>query len=142
MRRETWDTVRSGAYRWTGNTRLTAPGQTAAREYIGLQGRGILAYYKPGEELPGEDGVMPDSRRGRPPAGSSGTTSEGTPVSPVFAAAGKLAAWCEDGATVFAGMKWTREQWLQSFQDESTDVQSLLFVDWSGMHTGIPSAGE
>ena len=112
-------------------------------KYAGLAARDILAYYEPGEELGRKYELMPEFPEGT----ATGwqlyeTTSEGTPVSPVFATAEELAAWCEDGATVTARLKWTREQWLQSFRDESTDVQSLLFIDSSGMHTGIPSAGE
>jgi hypothetical protein len=62
------------------------------------------------------------------------TTTEGTPVSPVFPSLQELAAWCEDGATVFASHKWTREQWLASFEAESTDTDSLMVMDASGFH--------
>ena len=62
------------------------------------------------------------------------TTSEGSPVSPVFATAGELAAWCENGATVFADQHWTAEQWLRSFDAGSTDVDSLMVVDRGGIH--------
>ena len=61
------------------------------------------------------------------------TTTEGTPASPVFATLEELAAWCEDGATVFAGFKWTREQWLASFQAGSLDTDSLLAIGPDGM---------
>jgi hypothetical protein len=66
------------------------------------------------------------------------TTSEGTPVSPIFATAEELAAWCERNATVFADYRWTAQQWLASFRNESTDVDSLLYLDGSGMHVGDP----
>ena len=56
------------------------------------------------------------------------TTTEGTPVSPVFPSLQELAAWCEDGATVFARFKWTREQWLASFEADSLGTDSLLAV--------------
>jgi hypothetical protein len=62
------------------------------------------------------------------------TTTEGTPVSPVFPSLEELAAWCEDGATVFADRKWTREQWLASFKAESLDTDSLMVTDASGFH--------
>lgn len=63
------------------------------------------------------------------------TTTEGTPVSPPFATLEELAAWCEDGATAFGSIKWTREQWLASFKDGSTDVDTTLVVGPSGMGT-------
>ena len=74
------------------------------------------------------------------------TTSEGTPVSPVFATLEELAAYCGDPAndvTVFASMTWTAEQWLASFKAGTTDVDSLAY--WSpgsgeGLHVGDPLA--
>jgi len=43
------------------------------------------------------------------------TTSEGSPVSPVFASAEELADWCTVHATTFASCKATKEQWLKMF---------------------------
>ena len=43
------------------------------------------------------------------------TTSEGSPISPVFASAEELADWCADNATTFADNKATKEQWLKMF---------------------------
>lgn len=67
-----------------------------------------------------------------PPAGEGWqlweTTSEGSPVSPVFATAEALAAWCETGATSFASMTMTKEQWLRGFIEDTTDVDSMLVV--------------
>ena len=60
------------------------------------------------------------------------TTTEGTPVSPVFPSLQELAAWFGDSATVFASHKWTREQWLASFEAGSLDTDSLLRIDASG----------
>jgi hypothetical protein len=107
--------------------------------YIGLQSRDMLKYYGPDEGW-SEDDFMPDFPEGT----ATGwqlyeTTSEGTPVSPVFATAEELAAWCETGASVFAGHRWTREQWLASFRDDPTGVESLLFLDASGLHVGDPA---
>lgn len=56
------------------------------------------------------------------------TTSEGSPVSPVFESAKALAAWCEGNATTFASMTWTKTQWLESFTAGTTDVDTLLVV--------------
>ena len=41
------------------------------------------------------------------------TTSEGSPISPVFATAEELAAWCEGNATTFANCRASKEQWLK-----------------------------
>ncbi len=65
-----------------------------------------------------------------PPTGESfqlwETTSEGSPVSPVFASAEELADWCVMGATAFGGIRWNRQQWLGSFQAGTTDVDSMF----------------
>lgn len=45
------------------------------------------------------------------------TTSEGSPTSPVFKTAEELAIWCEINATVFAGDKASKENWLKMFND-------------------------
>ena len=41
------------------------------------------------------------------------TTSEGSPVSPVFASLDELCEWCEENATTFASFKATKEQWKE-----------------------------
>jgi hypothetical protein len=41
------------------------------------------------------------------------TTSEGSPISPVFATLEALAAWAADHATTFADYHATREEWLR-----------------------------
>ena len=46
------------------------------------------------------------------------TTSEGSPVSPVFETAEELAAWCADNATVFGDSKESYEGWLKMFQTD------------------------
>jgi hypothetical protein len=56
------------------------------------------------------------------------TTSEGSPVSPVFATAEELADWCEPHATLFASLGATRAEWLQMFREDTVDVGSLLTV--------------
>lgn len=54
-------------------------------------------------------------KREDPPTGDGfqlwETTSEGSPVSPVFATLGELCAWCADHATTFGSHKTTAEQW-------------------------------
>ncbi|TSC81868.1 MAG: hypothetical protein G01um101420_781 [Parcubacteria group bacterium Gr01-1014_20] len=54
------------------------------------------------------------------------TTSEGSPVSPVFAKVEKLAEWCEENATVFGSERTSMETWLQMFRDDTVGVGSLL----------------
>lgn len=63
------------------------------------------------------------------------TTTEGSPCSPVFATAEELAAWCEDGATPFARIRWTREQWLASFRQGTTGNDSLFMSGPDGLGT-------
>lgn len=45
------------------------------------------------------------------------TTSEGSPVSPVFTSLEELCAWCADNATTFGSEKATKEEWLQMLGD-------------------------
>lgn len=61
------------------------------------------------------------------------TTTEGTPASPQFATPEELADWCAGGATVFGDIKWTREQWLASFKDGTTGVDTMFVVGPSGI---------
>lgn len=62
------------------------------------------------------------------------TTTEGSPISPVFETAEALADWCTDGATAFASIRWSAMQWLASFRAESTDVDTLLMMTRGGEH--------
>ena len=39
------------------------------------------------------------------------TTSEGSPISPVFATLDELCAWCADHATTFADFRASADQW-------------------------------
>lgn len=41
------------------------------------------------------------------------TTSEGSPVSPVFDTLEKLCEWCEENATTFASFRVSKEEWMQ-----------------------------
>jgi hypothetical protein len=45
------------------------------------------------------------------------TTTEGSPVSPVFETLEALCEWCEDNATVFANIKVTKEEWMKMLND-------------------------
>lgn len=57
------------------------------------------------------------------------TVSEGSPVSPVFVTAEYLADWCADNATTFADLTATRDQWLRMFENDTTDVDTLLVLE-------------
>lgn len=46
------------------------------------------------------------------------TTSEGSPVSPVFASLEELCEWCADNATTFASFKATKEEWMKMLNDD------------------------
>lgn len=41
------------------------------------------------------------------------TTTNGSPVSPVFTTLNELCEWCEDNATIFGDEKATREKWKE-----------------------------
>lgn len=41
------------------------------------------------------------------------TTSEGSPVSPVFETLDELCEWCENNATTFADFKTSKEKWKE-----------------------------
>lgn len=46
------------------------------------------------------------------------TTSEGSPVSPVFKTLEELCEWCEDNVTTFADFKASKEEWLKMLSDD------------------------
>jgi hypothetical protein len=62
-----------------------------------------------------------DWQRFEPPTGDGfqlwETTSEGSPVSPVFKTLDELCEWCEDGASTFGSQRTTKEQWKKMLDD-------------------------
>jgi hypothetical protein len=46
------------------------------------------------------------------------TTSEGSPVSPVFATMDELCAWCESNATTFGSAKTTAAEWRRMLDED------------------------
>lgn len=57
------------------------------------------------------------------------TTTEGSPISPVFANAEKLAKWSVKNATIFGNEKTSYENWLTMFiGEDDLDAGSLLIV--------------
>lgn len=56
------------------------------------------------------------------------TVTEGTPSSPVFRRLEDLAGWCEGGATVYGGHRWTRQHWLESFRSGTLPSDSSPLV--------------
>lgn len=120
--------------------------------YIGLHSRAdlrwTLNYYAEHPEHADEweyrpEDYMPELREGTPYGYQLyETTSEGTPLSPIFTTLEDLAAWCETGATVFADCRWTKEQWLASFKNDSLDVDSLVALGPGGLTPLGPRSGQ
>lgn len=54
------------------------------------------------------------------------TTSEGSPVSPVFPTAEALARWCADNATLFAGQGADYAAWMQLISQDAVDIGSTM----------------
>jgi hypothetical protein len=52
------------------------------------------------------------------------TTTEGSPVSPVFATLDGLCEWCETNATTFADYKATKEQWKEMLEADFVHARS------------------
>ncbi len=65
-----------------------------------------------------------------PPTGSGWqlweTTSEGSPVSPVFPSPEELAAWCAVNATTFGAMRATSDEWLSWFMDGDVELATTM----------------
>jgi hypothetical protein len=86
------------------------------------------------EDSYGPDDYMPVLAEGTPYGYQLyETTTEGTPVSPVFTTLEDLAEWCAPHATVFASFRWTKEEWLASFKAGTTDADSLMGIGPDGM---------
>lgn len=69
-------------------------------------------------------------------------TSEGTPISPAFATAEELARWLADtGASAFAGMTATYEQWLGTINRGSA-FSAVLNPATGEMKSGVEALGE
>lgn len=88
-------------------------------------------------------GETPESRKKanrwkpkEPPKGSGWqlweTTSEGSPVSPVFKTAEELASWCAERATAVAGVQCSRETWLRMFLKDETSAGTLGTIGADG----------
>ena len=69
------------------------------------------------------------------------TTSEGSPVSPVFAGADDLASWCAANATLLGDFRAVKEHWMKMFSTPSgCDVGSTL-VSFVGRSPGRKAGG-
>jgi hypothetical protein len=55
-------------------------------------------------------------------------TSEGSPVSPVFATLDDLCAWCEDNATTFGSFKISAANWKAMLEADNVHHQQGNFV--------------
>lgn len=87
------------------------------------------------EYMPGEP--CPDWKKHfkvDPPVGEGfqlwETTTEGSPMSPVFVSPEELAAWCEENATVFADAKASAADWMKMIQADCFGVRvgGAIFV--------------
>lgn len=58
------------------------------------------------------------------------TTSEGSPISPVFATLDELCSWCEDNATVIGSIKVKKERWKELLTENDGFV---IYDDGKGM---------
>lgn len=56
------------------------------------------------------------------------TTSEGSPVSPVFKTLDELCEWCEDNATVFADFKASKEKWKEMLEKDFVHHKQGNFI--------------
>ena len=45
------------------------------------------------------------------------TTSEGSPISPVFETLDELCEWCEDNATTFGHLKASKKEWREMLSE-------------------------
>jgi len=74
------------------------------------------------EAYPGQEAEAEAWEATEPPTGDGWqmweTTSEGSPISPVFATPEALAEWCATGATVFGYDRVSAEKWLQIITGE------------------------
>jgi hypothetical protein len=61
------------------------------------------------------------------------TTSEGSPISPVFKSPEDLADWCVPNATFFAGITGTKLEWLASFSNLDMASLGVIGPDTGGM---------
>jgi len=70
------------------------------------------------------------------------TTSEGSPISPVFESPEKLARWLADtGASAFGSQTATYEEWLSMIHDGSS-VVSAFYQPGRGIISGVAAAHE
>ena len=58
------------------------------------------------------------------------TTSEGSPVSPVFQTMDELCEWCADNATTFASFKASKEEWREMLERDFVHHQEgrVVFI--------------
>lgn len=78
--------------------------------------------------------LRPYGERVGPPTGDGyqlwETTSEGSPISPVFVTLNELCEWCEHNATTFGPFKATAEEWKSMLSDGVVSHRegNLIFV--------------
>lgn len=70
------------------------------------------------------------------------TTSEGSPITPVFDTAEKLARHCEEYVTICGQEHLSYDEWLQMFTENTTDIGSLIVMDEKGLRPVIKAMNE
>jgi hypothetical protein len=55
-------------------------------------------------------------------------TTEGTPESPVFARLEELAEWCENGTTVWAGLRCSAAEWLDELNAQAARLAQSIRI--------------
>lgn len=84
------------------------------------------------EKYPGQRDEAEAWEYEEPPVGDGWqlwtTTTEGSPISPVFATPEELAEWCAPNATIFADDRMTVAQWLSAFLEETVEIRSMLLL--------------
>lgn len=105
-------------------------------QYIGLCSRDLLSYWdeEDGENTPDMNSFMPDwPKEEMTHYQMYETTSEGTPISPVFADPESLARWLvENDASAFGNMTQTYEWWLRIAKEDTTSVGLMIEFDGHG----------
>jgi hypothetical protein len=105
-------------------------GCEGCRAYAKIKGIELHSYGCPDFEKFYNLPVMPVD----PPEGEGfqlwETTSEGSPVSPVFESLEELCEWCADNATTFAKYKATKEEWYSMLSGDFVHhkVGNAIFI--------------
>ena len=69
------------------------------------------------------------------------TTSEGSPISPVFKTPQKLASWLEQSkASAFAGQSATYDEWLEMIHEGQSHIMGVIDTKTGKVESGVSLA--